>query len=129
MMIGTIRSLRGAPFGAALAAALALAAPAVPAAAAPPPPAPAVKTLDDIRIEGEIRLPRVLFLTSRETECPFDFLDHYRVAAAMPPVTEPLPVLGGVPALAEPEHEPAVAPANEAAERPREIDTTEEVDR
>jgi hypothetical protein len=115
--------------GALLAAALALTARPPAAAATPPPAAPAVKTLDDIRIEGEIRLPRVLFLTSRETECPFDFLDHYRVAAGTPPVNELLPVLGDVPALAEHHPVSADASANVQAQRPEEIDTTEEVDR
>lgn len=36
-----------------------------------------VKTLDEITIEGEVRLPRVLFITSRETERPLDFLEEY----------------------------------------------------
>lgn len=36
-----------------------------------------VKTLDEITIEGEVRLPRVLFITSRETHRPLDFLEEY----------------------------------------------------
>lgn len=125
-----IRSTPRIVRGVLLAVALALAAPPPAASAAPAPSAPVVKTLDDIRIEGEIRLPRVLFLTSRDTECPFDWLDHYRVAAGTPPVNELLPVLGDVPALAEHPTGLTAAPADDrAAERPEAIDTTEEVDR
>jgi hypothetical protein len=55
-----------------------------------------VKTLDEITIEGEVRLPRVLFITSRETERPLDFLDEYlppldAVASEASP-TGPVPV-------------------------------------
>ena len=124
-----IRRMTRIAGGALLAAALALAAPPPDADAAGASSAPAVKTLDDIRIEGEIRLPRVLFLTSRDTECPFDFLDHYRVAAGTPPVNELLPVLGDVPALAEHTTGSTEASANDQANRPEAIDTTEEVDR
>ena len=45
--------------------------------AAPATPSGEVKTLDEITIEGEVRLPRVLFITSRETERPLDFLEGY----------------------------------------------------
>jgi hypothetical protein len=41
---------------------------------------PAPRTLDDIMIEGEVRLPQVVFITSREANRPLDWLDHY-----MPP--------------------------------------------
>jgi hypothetical protein len=54
-----------------LAAVLAFA-PAFPAAAAPTP-----RTLDEITIEGEVRLPQVLFITSRESTRPLDWLEHY----------------------------------------------------
>jgi len=73
-----------------------LAASAAAALAVPTPYARAedTKTLDDIQIEGEVRLPRVLFITSRETARPLDFLD-----LCFPPVegqefpTGPVPVV------------------------------------
>jgi len=45
-------------------------------AAAPPAP----KTLQEITIEGEVRLPEVLFITSRDVERPLDALAGYLVA-------------------------------------------------
>jgi hypothetical protein len=39
--------------------------------------APAPRRLDEIMIEGEVRLPQVLFITSRESRRPLDWLDHY----------------------------------------------------
>ena len=50
----------------------------------------APRRLEDIMIEGEVRLPQVLFITSRESRRPLDWLDHYappgaaEVAAATP---------------------------------------------
>jgi hypothetical protein len=35
------------------------------------------RTLDEVEIEGEVRLPQVLFITSRESERPLDFLDAF----------------------------------------------------
>jgi len=67
-----------------LAAALAL---GVPAGAAPAP-----RTLEEITIEGEVRLPQVLFITSRESTRPLDWLDHYAPPdAAEVARTTPLP--------------------------------------
>jgi hypothetical protein len=92
-----------------------LAAGAAAALAVPSPYARAdeVKTLDDIRIEGEVRLPRVLFITSRETVRPLDFL-----GLCLPPSegeelpTGPVPVIGSaaeaVPGAAA---SPATAPS------------------
>lgn len=37
----------------------------------------ATKTLEDITIEGEVRLPEVLFITSRDVERPLDWLAGY----------------------------------------------------
>jgi hypothetical protein len=56
----------------------ALGAAASPVAAAPP------RTLDEITIEGELHLPQVLFITSRESTRPLDWLDYY----AAPPAAE-----------------------------------------
>jgi hypothetical protein len=42
-------------------------------------PAPS-KTLEEITIEGEVRLPEVLFITSRDVERPLDSLAGYLVA-------------------------------------------------
>ena len=36
----------------------------------------APRRLEDIMIEGEVRLPQVLFITSRESRRPLDWLDH-----------------------------------------------------
>ncbi len=65
----------------------------------------AVRTLDDVTIEGEVRLPQVLFISSRETDRPLDALavfgpiDPREVALATPlpggivvPLTPRLPV-------------------------------------
>ena len=49
-------------------------APATPAAAAP---ASAVRTLEDVTIEGELRLPQVLFISSREAVRPLDALAFF----------------------------------------------------
>lgn len=38
------------------------------------------RTLDAVEIEGEVRLPQVLFITSREVDRPMDWLEHYRVS-------------------------------------------------
>ena len=51
-------------------------------AAAPAPAAPTARTLDEITIEGELRLPQVLFITSRESVRPLDWLDHYAPPSA-----------------------------------------------
>ena len=37
----------------------------------------APKTLEEITIEGEVKLPEVLFITSRDIERPLDWLDGY----------------------------------------------------
>ena len=59
---------------------------AKPAAAKSTKPAPSKskaaangshKTLEATRIEGEVRLPEVLFITSRDVERPLDELDAY----------------------------------------------------
>jgi hypothetical protein len=39
------------------------------------------RTLEAVEIEGEVRLPQVLFITSRDVERPLDWLDHYAAAA------------------------------------------------
>ncbi|NNE43973.1 MAG: hypothetical protein HKN12_07175 [Gemmatimonadetes bacterium] len=53
-----------------------------------------VTTLEEISIEGEVRLPRVLFITSRDITRPLDYLDHYAVdpAAVFGPRPEPAPI-------------------------------------
>ncbi len=43
---------------------------AMPLAAESPP----VRTLEDVTIEGEVRLPQILFISSRDTERPLDVL-------------------------------------------------------
>jgi hypothetical protein len=57
------------------------AAPAVPsrasASGAKAPAKSAPKTLQEITIEGEVRLPEVLFITSRDVERPLDWLAGY----------------------------------------------------
>lgn len=55
------------------------AAPARPAPAKPAPAkaAAAEKTLKEITIEGEVRLPEVLFITSRDVERPVDAVGTY----------------------------------------------------
>lgn len=100
--------MRRTPSVASLLAASAAAALAVPTGASR---AGEVKTLDDIHIEGEVRLPRVLFITSRETVRPMDFLD-----LCMPPTEgEALPV-GPVPVIGAPaDAVPGVAAAESAA--------------
>jgi hypothetical protein len=35
------------------------------------------KTLEEIAIEGEVRLPEVLFITSRDVQRPIDWLEEY----------------------------------------------------
>ena len=35
------------------------------------------RTLDEVEIEGEVRLPQVLFITSREADRPLDWLDTW----------------------------------------------------
>ncbi|MEZ5064472.1 MAG: hypothetical protein R3B81_07025 [bacterium] len=40
------------------------------------------RTIDDIEIEGEVRLPQVLFITSRESERPLDWLEGWAEATA-----------------------------------------------
>jgi len=90
-----------------------LAAGAAAALAVPTPYARAeeVKTLDDIRIEGEVRLPRVLFITSRETARPFDFLELCLPPGEGAPLPSgPVPVVG---APAEDVPGAAAAPAPE----------------
>lgn len=117
----------GAPMLAALLAAAALTAlPAAPAHAED-----GVTTIEEISIEGEVRLPRVLFITSRDIARPLDFLDHYAVdpAAVFGPRPEPgpIPVLDGPlaaasgaapgpagPAPAAPAAAPGVVPADTA---------------
>jgi hypothetical protein len=42
-----------------------------------------VKTLDAVTIEGEVRLPQVLFITSRDGERPLDFLAMYAPATSV----------------------------------------------
>jgi hypothetical protein len=42
-----------------------------------------VKTLDAVTIEGEVRLPQVLFITSRDGERPLDFLAMYAPATSL----------------------------------------------
>lgn len=89
-----------------------LAAGAAAALAVPTPYARAeeVKTLDDIRIEGEVQLPRVLFITSRETVRPLDFL-----GLCLPPAeAEPLPA-GPVPVVGAPAEAVPGAAASPAA--------------
>lgn len=44
---------------------------------------PPVKTLDAVTIEGEVRLPQVLFITSREGERPLEFLSMYAPATSL----------------------------------------------
>ena len=46
----------------------------------PPAPAKAAKTLEEITIEGEVRLPEVLFITSRDVERPLDAVAAYLAA-------------------------------------------------
>lgn len=70
----------------ALAAFLAAAAPPAHAAEARPPkqaaaPKPAPRTLDDIRIEGEIPVPQVLFITARDQR-RFMELSHRKYLAS-----------------------------------------------
>jgi hypothetical protein len=77
-----------------------LAAGAAAALAVPTSPAQAagdVKTLDDIKIEGEVRLPRVLFITSRETVRPLDFL-----GLCLPPAEGEARPVGPVPVVGAP---------------------------
>jgi hypothetical protein len=40
------------------------------------------RTLDEVEIEGEVRLPQVLFITSREAERPLDWLEAWDTASA-----------------------------------------------
>ncbi|MFN8178080.1 MAG: hypothetical protein U0167_09130 [bacterium] len=40
-------------------------------------PAGSAKTIKEITIEGEVKLPEVLFITSRDVERPLDWLDAY----------------------------------------------------
>jgi len=40
------------------------------------------RTIEDIEIEGEVRLPQVLFITSREATRPHDWLDAWPGPAA-----------------------------------------------
>ena len=40
------------------------------------------RTLDEIMIEGELHLPQVLFITSRESARPLDWLEHYAAPSA-----------------------------------------------
>jgi hypothetical protein len=105
-----------------------LAAGAAAALAVPSPYARAeeVKTLDDIRIEGEVRLPRVLFITSRETARPLDFLElclPHAEGNALP--TGPVPVVGA-PAEAVPGA--AASPATDSS-IPAPTDTSREESR
>lgn len=69
------------PAGAAETPAPPPSAPADAAKAASKPPASAQKsapkTLEEITIEGEVRLPEVLFITSRDVERPLDWLEGY----------------------------------------------------
>jgi len=103
-----------------------LAAGAAAALAVPTPYARAeeTKTLDDIRIEGEVRLPRVLFITSRETARPFDFLELCLPPSEGEPLpTGPVPVVGapagaGAGAAASPGGEAAGATASSPADDP-----------
>ena len=80
----------------------------------------AEKTLRDINIEGEVKLPEVLFITSRDVERPLDWLDTYaraesdaasgksdapavvHVVPAQPAPTDSTPPASNV---KEPEHE------------------------
>jgi hypothetical protein len=50
---------------------------AKPAAAKSAATKGAPKTLEEITIEGEVRLPEVLFITSRDVERPLDWVDGY----------------------------------------------------
>ena len=97
-MMRTLTTLRALIVPAVLAA--------VPAAAPFPAHAEEVTTLEEISIEGEVRLPRVLFITSRDIARPLDFLDHYAPdpLALLGPAPEPgpLPVLNGPLALGPP---------------------------
>lgn len=61
-----------------LAASLAIAAPAGATDAADP----GVKTLEAVNIEGELRLPQVLFITSRDSRRPLDYLEVYAAIGA-----------------------------------------------
>ena len=53
---------------------------AIARAEAPAKPAKRVqpaKTIEEITIEGEVRLPEVLFITSRDVQRPIDWLEEY----------------------------------------------------
>lgn len=66
------------------------------------------RTLDDIEIEGEVRLPQVLFITSREASRPLDWLDAWQEPTAAdiasgawtPPLIHLLSPVPGIPAVA-----------------------------
>lgn len=40
------------------------------------------RTLEEVEIEGEVRLPQVLFITSRDSDRPLDWLGAYQPATA-----------------------------------------------
>ena len=40
------------------------------------------RTLEEVEIEGEVRLPQVLFITSRDSDRPLDWLGAYQPAPA-----------------------------------------------
>lgn len=57
-----------------------------------PPAGAAPRTLEEITIESEVRLPQSLFITSRESVRPLDWLEHYAPPTAAEVAREtPLP--------------------------------------
>lgn len=71
------------------------------------------RTLEAVTIEGEVRLPQVLFITSREVDRPMDWLDHYDVPLAVPAAITP-----GWAVLAAPDAPPPGIVATPAEEKP-----------
>ncbi|GJM45560.1 MAG: hypothetical protein DHS20C21_24020 [Gemmatimonadota bacterium] len=80
------------------------------------------RTLDTVTIEGEVRLPEVLFITSRDVARPMDWLDHYAgptaagVASLAPLCFDlyVLPAAPGIPGAVLPPPEPETAPGDPA---------------
>ncbi len=60
------------------------------------------RTLEAVTIEGEVRLPQVLFITSRDVDRPMDWLDHYDVPLAAPDGTAPAWIVLAAPELPMP---------------------------
>ncbi|HMB69838.1 MAG TPA: hypothetical protein VKU85_11020 [bacterium] len=79
---------------------------------------PETRTLDAVTIEGEVRLPEVLFITSRDVARPLDWLDHYAgpSAEALAPRL-PLPLEVHVPRVdAVPNPEPEAGDPSRSSE-------------